>query len=385
MGRTLNKKKKGMNIFMKKRYCICFFIIVLVLFSNSCNRSRSQQENVLGDAQIGVIETSGDTKTSGIVFYDAELNPKESLPLKYATVGDMFCNPVVYEGKLYVIPQGYDYEKEEEKILEIDLSNLKKKVYKIKHIAMYGLTVDDENIYTCSNLNNYSYIGKCNKKTGKVEEQKIEDIYITQILAYQGKLYAFGTKIYTDKTKENRKNMSYIYIYDSKFKLIDKINLSQYGDIQNKIIAFEDKIYFSNTYNSETELPNNTVCSYSVKDKKIETITLEQDYPLDLNIYNNMLIVSHFDLILDREDKKGSISFVDLETRKQKNYELKHAVDHMVRVGEYLYILSDTAIYSNTKLYKYRIDGMELELIKEVEAEKMYPDNYFTSLFVVEK
>lgn len=57
----------------------------------------------------------------------------------------------------------------------------------------------------------------------------------------------------------------------------------------------------------------------------------------------------------------------------------------MVRVGEYFYILSDTATYSSTKLYKYRIDGMGLELVKEAEAEKMYSDNYFTGLFVVEK
>lgn len=382
MERTLNKKKKGMNIFMKKRYYICFLLTFLIFLLNSCNRLERQQENVLGDVQIGVIETSGNTKKSGIVFYDAKLNKKQSLPLKYATVGNESCNPVVYKGKLYVIPQGYDFAQDEKKVLEIDLSNLKKKIYKINQIGMYGLSVDDENIYTCSNLNGYSYIGKCNKKTGKVEEQKIEDIYMTQVLAYQGKLYAFGTKMYTDKTKENKKKISYMYVYDSNFQLTDEINLSQYGDTQDKIIAFENKIYFSNTYNSETELPNNTVCAYSVKDKKIETITLEKDYPLDLDIYEDMLIVSQFDLL---HGEVGSISFVNLKTNEQKNYELGHGVDHMVRVGEYLYILSDTATYSSAKLYKYRIDGMGLELVKEAEAEKMYSDNYFTGLFVVEK
>lgn len=361
---------------MKKRYYICFVIIFLILFLNSCNKLGSQQKDVLGDVQIGVIETSGNEKKSGIVFYDAELNKKESLPLRYATVGDGFCNPVVYGGKLYVLPQGYDNAKNEKKILEINLSNLKKKIYKTNLTAMYGLSVDDEYIYTCNNSNFNSYIGKCNKKTGKVEEQEIEDIYMTQVLVYQGKVYAFGTKMYTNKTKENRKKISYIYVYDSNFKLIDKINLSQYGDLQDKIIAFEDKIYFSNTYNDETELPNNTVCAYSVKDKKIETITLEKDYPLDLDIYNNMLIISHFDLILN---EGGSISFVDLKTKEQKNYELGHGVEHMVRKEEDIYIISDT------KLYKYRINGMGLELVKEADTEKIYSDNYFSGLFVVEK
>lgn len=110
-----------------------------------------------------------------------------------------------------------------------------------------------------------------------------------------------------------------MYVHDSNFQLIDEINLSQYGDTQDKIIAFENKIYFSNTYNSETELPNNTVCAYSVKDKKIETITLEKDYPLDLDIYKDILIVSQFDLL---HGEVGSISFVNLKTNEQKNYEL---------------------------------------------------------------
>ncbi len=246
---------------------------------------------------------------------------------------------------------------------------------------MYGLSVDEENIYTCSNLNGVSYIGKCNKETGKVEEQKIKDIYITQVQACQGKLYAFGTKMHNEKTKENKKHASYIYVYDSNFEVIDKINISEYGDSQDKMIVFEDKIYFSNTYNSETELPNNTVCAYSVKDKKIETIELKQDYPLDLDIHENMLIVSQFDLLYG---ETGSISFFNLETKKQENCELKHAVDHMVRVGEYIYILSDTGVNSKTRLYKYRINGMGLELVKEADAEKIHSDNYFSGLFVVD-
>lgn len=367
---------------MTKKYYIYLLCMVLLSILSGCSTLENKKENVLGDAQIGVIETSGNTKTSGIVFYDSELKKTKSLKLKYATVGDVLCNPVVYKGKLYVIPQGYDISSDEEKVLEVDLSNLKKKVYKVEQIGMYGLSVDEENIYTCSNLNGYSYISKCNKKTGEVREQKIEDIYMTQVLAYKDRLYAFGTKMYNSKTRENKKNMSYIYIYNSNFELDNTINISQYGDLQNKIIGFKDKIYFSNTYNSQTELPNNTVCAYSINDNKIETITLEQDYPLDLDIYKDMLIVSQFDIL---HGEIGGISFVNLKTKEQKDYELGHGVAHMVRVGEYLYILSGTKISSKTKLYKYKINGMELELVKESKIEEMYSDNYLTGLFAVEK
>lgn len=354
----------------------------LSLFLNSCNGSTDKGEDVLENAQIGVIEASGNAKTSGIVFYDSDLTKTKSLKLKYATVGDELCNPVVYEGKLYVIPQGDDIKKDEEKVLEINLSNLKKKIYKIKQIGMYGLSVDAENIYTCSNLNGYSYIGKCNKKTGEVKEQKIENICMTQVLAYKNKLYAFGTKIYSNKTAENRKHMSYMYIYDSDFKLVHQVNLSKYGDSPDKVIAFENKIYFSNTYNSETELENNTICVYSIRDKKIEMISLKQDYPLDLDIYKDVLIVSQFDIL---HGKTGGISFVNLKTEEQKDYKLAHGVAHMVRKDDYIYILSDTEISSKTKLYKYQINGMDLDLVKEAKIDAMHSDNYLTGLFVVKK
>lgn len=68
-------KRKG-YILMKKRYCIYFLSVFLILLLNSCNRLERQQKDVLDDGQIGVIETSGDAKKSGIIFYDAELNKK---------------------------------------------------------------------------------------------------------------------------------------------------------------------------------------------------------------------------------------------------------------------------------------------------------------------
>lgn len=364
---------------MKKNIIYIIFSVCILLLCVGCNATVQRTENALDEVEVGVVETSGEKKKSGITFYDADLNKKDTLKLKYATLGDMFCNATVRNGNLYIIPQGYDAEKDEKKVLEINLSNLKTNIYEINQFGMYGLSVDDENIYVCSNLNEVSYIGKCNKKTKEVQERTIKNVYVTQVLAHDGKLYAFGTKMYDTKTEETKKNTSYLYIYDENFELTDTINISKYGDSQDKMISYEDKIYFCNTYNEETELPNNTVCVYSPDSGSIETITLQKNYPLDLNVYNNMLIVSHYDM-LSEDVTKGSISFVNLESKEQKNLELDHGADYMTRKGNSLYILS----IKDNKLYKYAIDEMSLKLEKEISLEKMYSDNnyyYYTELF----
>lgn len=57
------------------------------------------------DASIGIIETRGTDETSRIVFYDGELNEVAQLSLRYANLGDVFHNPLVYQGSLLLFPK----------------------------------------------------------------------------------------------------------------------------------------------------------------------------------------------------------------------------------------------------------------------------------------
>ena len=62
---------------------------------------------------------------------------------------------------------------------------------------------------------------------------------------------------------------------------------------------FDNNILFSNSVDSGDH-PCNTVCIYSINDKTIETISFDQYYPLDLAVWDNILIVSHFDLVKEK-------------------------------------------------------------------------------------
>ena len=54
---------------------------------------------------IGIIETRGTDETSRIVFYDGELNEVAQLPLRYANLGDVFHNPLVYQAVFCYSPR----------------------------------------------------------------------------------------------------------------------------------------------------------------------------------------------------------------------------------------------------------------------------------------
>lgn len=340
-----------------KRICsICLLILMLSVTAGGCGISGRQQSDVR-NLGIGVIETNGSIESSQITFYDDNLNLQMTLALNYATINGIFYNPLVYNGDLYIIPQGYANFKDEKKALKIRLSNLEKKEYKIDQIAMNSIAVDETNIYTCNNLNGDSYINKCNKESGQVETIKIKHVYISLLLFHRGALYAFGT------TPEDQ---SYLYRYSSNLQLISTVDISGYGCDIYKAVAYGDTIFITDR--------GRTVSAYSIKDKKAETIELDQGYALDMVIHNHVLIVSHFDLV---RLEGGGISFYDLNTKEKKYYDLEHGAEQIALKGDFLYVMSEP------RVYQYRIVDMGLELVKETEVKKRNKDNYFSGIFAI--
>lgn len=80
------------------------------------------------------------------------------VPIKYATVGNIFYEPLIYNEKLYTISQGRSNSKDEKKVLEIDLENFKEQECKIEQLAMNSICVNENYIYTCNTLDGDSYI-----------------------------------------------------------------------------------------------------------------------------------------------------------------------------------------------------------------------------------
>ena len=96
-----------------------------------------------GKAAIGVIETSGSDATSQIVLFDKDLNKVSGFPLAEASLNSVFYDPVVNQGILYAIPQGYAQEKEARKVLGISIQDGSVADYSIDQPAMNSAAVSD--------------------------------------------------------------------------------------------------------------------------------------------------------------------------------------------------------------------------------------------------
>lgn len=353
---------------MIKKYIILFLAVFTVLIMSACKLKNYHDKNEdakLQNAVIGVIETNGNSDKSKIIFYDDNLCKVNEMPLKYASVGNIFYNPFVYNQKLYIIPQGPANAKDEEKVLEINLYDLDKKEYKIEQLAMNSICADDMYIYTCNTINDNSYINRCCKENKNIEEKIIEHTYISKIISYEGILYAFGT----DKKDSNLE--SYIYIIGQNMELIDKIDITKYGCSQYKAIISDGYLFFSNSVDYKDQ-PNNIIGIYSIDDKTIYIIELKQDYPLDMVIYNGFLIVSHYDLV---RQKSPGISFYNLSTKEQQNYKLNHGAEQMTISGDDLYILS------GQNVYKYHVIDMNIELKDKLRIEMTKETNFLSGIF----
>ena len=175
-------------------------------------------------ASFGVIETRQfGSARSRIILYDSELNELGGLPLDYATLRCDWNLSPVYDGTLYVIPQGYTTKRDEKTVLGVDLDDLSVTRYSVDQINLYGVCADDDYIFTCSNLNNVSHICRIDRQTGDVTDIGETDTYIESLCLYDGKLYAFsaGSPLSPDAPDEST---SWISIYDRDLNLIDTRN-----------------------------------------------------------------------------------------------------------------------------------------------------------------
>lgn len=353
---------------MKKLLCIVLVCILSIITFSGCN-SNNHKAIDTEEIAVGIIETRGNIEKSRILFLDDELNELGSLPLDYATVGDSFEKALVSGNKLYTIPQGINTEKDEKTVLEIDLDNLDIKKHSIEQIAMYGITVDDENIYTANNLNGVNHISKCNKSNGEVDTLDFNSDYITNLFYSNGKLYAFCEPFNESELRE-----SVIYIYDDELNLLNKVDTTDCGTGRYKAMEYNGNVYFTNMTDKNDNFAN-TIGVLNTTDDSLETIKLTQDCPSDLQVYNNKLYITHYNLV---QHLGGGLTVYDLETKEQTYTDFNHGAEQMSIANDKMYVLSDRT------LYVYDMNTMEL--VSSTDISPMDNDySYLSGLFVLDK
>lgn len=347
------------EVFMRKKLAAA--ILLAVSLTAGCGKEPVNLEK----ACVGVVETNSYREKSRLLIYDENLSQLTDVPLKYASVGSIFYNLFVDQQELYVIPQGSADRKDEKKALQINLTDLKKKTYDIEQPAMNDICADETYIYTCNTLNGDSYINRCRKEDQSVKTQTIAQMHVSKIVCADGRIYAFGTK------KAEHAFRSYIIILDEELRQTDQIDISECGSSHYKAIVCDGNIFFSNNLDANEE-SGNTVSIFSIKDKTIDTIVLNQNCPWDLAMFQDFLIISHYTI---GNQKNGCISLYNLDTQEVREYPLEHVAEQMTIKEDNIYILAKNC------LYQYKITEGGIEYIKELPIDLLRDGNYCSGIF----
>ena len=113
-----------------------------------------------------------------------------------------FSQSLVYQGSLFVIPQGRSKVRDGEAVLQVDVASLASKTHAIGRSGMNDVAVNDEYVFTCDS----SYINRCRIGNGDVSKIAIEGVCVSKIVWCEDSLYAFALSLDDDS--------SMIYCYD---------------------------------------------------------------------------------------------------------------------------------------------------------------------------
>ncbi|CVH79507.1 hypothetical protein C2L80_02805 [Rubneribacter badeniensis] len=316
------------------------------------------------DAAIGVIETRSEKETSRIVFYDGEMNEVAQLPLGCATLGNIFYDPLVYEGSLFAIPQGNFKTKDGEAVLQVDLDSLATETHTIRQPAMNDVAASDAHVFTCNTLNYASYINRCRTDDGEVSSVSIEGVYVSKIVWHEGSLYAFGLDLDDDSPM--------ILRYDENLTLRKSIDCSgcAYASSVYRAVADESRIYFC----SFDVASRGQIGVLDTKSDTLSSIQLNERGASSISLVDGRLYVAHCDTRQEQGD--SVLSVVDLETGSVEERALEHGVDQMTVTDGSIYMLD------NWSIHRYDAESMEPAGSKPIE--KMPGSySYLSGLFPV--
>jgi len=338
------------------------FIVLLTLFLINLEKPK---ESFNKDYNLAVIETTEQVNKSSLTFYNAKLEKVGTQEIKLGSMGTSFNLPRVYNNNMYVIPQGIGNRKELTVVLEYNMETGESKTYDMKQPAMNSFAVNGKSIYSSNTLNNESIISWCDKSSGNVKTIKEKNIYIGRIDLYDDTLYAFVDR------KDDIVSSSYLYLIDTKsFKITDKIDISKSGGGEQYSTKIGDDIYFTN----QNEISNTSgqgsynLTKFNIKNKTITDIKLKENYPFQIIIYKDKLIISHYDLV---QIKGNKITIYAPKTGIQQVVTLENELSQI--------FIKDDKLYSMGREYLnvYSIDNTNFELLSKTDIYTKRKDRRF--------
>lgn len=294
---------------------------------------------------FGVVRTSGQSKNSGIDYYNQKLQHIGSTTMALATIGDTQLSTTVVDNAIYLTSQGYAFSKRETRAVQIKPFEQASQIIDFDLRAQYAICAGDQFIITGNNLNFDSHIRIFNSERNSFKTIVIPDLILENIFYYKKKIYAFfnNDELWLDEHIKQ----SVLKVYDTNGSLLNTVDTTEIGsDIYNAEFV-DDVIYFLPRY-TKKESPNNAVGVYDITNNTLSSIKLKRSFLREIVKYRGMLYISHFFYSNDVTDM-GWITSIDISTGNQKLHKFTHPVEYMAIQNDKL------AVYGNNTLYMYNV------------------------------
>ena len=288
---------------MRRKWIVLLCIVNLV----ACV---PKENNAANRMMFGIIKTTSNTNNSVISFYDENLSKIKDIHCKAGELGTNFSQAVYLNNKAFIVPRGIVGKYDDKKVVGIDMNKLTLNEYTIDRINLQKVSVTQDSIFVTSNLNFTNYLSKIDFNSNLQDELTSEN-YMELVVCAGDKICLF----------ESNQSTSYIKIYNKELKLLKEIDISKIGNQHAKYTIWKNKLIFSNAYINN--MPNNTISILDLDTYEIKTIELKYQYPNDLLIYDNQLIISHTSDVDPQGNMLSIVNLSDFSVEKEVKLDVK--------------------------------------------------------------
>lgn len=342
-----------------KNWKISILAICNILLFSACTQTPIQSDKLPEAYTVGIICTSGFNNKSSIIYFDDDLNQTGVTYYPYATMGEIFYKPVIFENTVYTIPQGQANKKDEKVILQQNLETFEQQTYFLDQIAIYGLSVDSSAIFAANNINGQSFVSRIDKVNGTVKTVAYDDIYISIVYSYGNKLYAFSSQ------STDAETMGTLHCLDSvSLEELKRIDLTSFGNAVYSVAGVDDILYFTPVETSQGT-SNHIVGTYNTNTDEVGAIEFSDVVYHVLNV-GDELYITHGNLVTG---EGTTLSVYDIAAKEIKTYDLG------VWPGQITIHEGDLYVMSTDCITKFDIHTMN----KQSEVNLSLEDSYYLS------
>lgn len=322
----------------------------------------------LGDdhdkAAFGVIQTCSNSNESTLAFYDEQLNEIAELKIPFASLNNFFYDPIYANDRLYAIPQGMAYAKNENAVLEINPLTFEVRRFTIRQPAMNSLAVGSEALFTCNTLNGSSFINRYSLESGNVQSLEVEGTYITYLFATEDKLYSFSSPLIEERLL--------IDVYDHDLNHLQTIETSIHDPGVYRAATYGGSLYFTTLADQTRSVSE--IWKLDPREMTIEGIEVNESRPFGIRIEEDTLYTLHLDPIT----RSGSSAFTSasVEGTIKQQARVDDPIYQFIVCGDSLYAIDRQAVY------RYRADTFEL-IGKEEIVSAGSAGSYLSGIFEI--